>query len=152
MKRHLLYGMEKVRTGVVLAGAACLILFSCVKEVDWELRYQEQDLLVVEGKITSDAMRHEVKLTRPFYEMNATAEVVRGARMEIFDGEVLHNLHEDLERPGIYLTDSLFSADLNQYYQLRILHEEKRISAVTWSWTGVMSRATNPCPTPPPMR
>jgi hypothetical protein len=132
MKSYLLYGVEKVRTGMVLAGAACLILISCDEEVDWELRYQEQDLLVVEGKITSDAMRHEVKLTKPFYEMNATPEAVRGARVEIFDGEVLQSLHEDLERPGIYLTDSLFSAELNQYYQLRILHEDKRISAVTF--------------------
>lgn len=32
---------------------------------------------------------------------------------------------------GVYCTDSLFAAVLNQYYQLGILYEDKRISAVT---------------------
>ena len=107
-------------------------MLSCDEQVDWELKYQEEDLLVVEGKISSEVKQHEVKLTRPLYEMNGTPEPVRGAQVEIFDGRVLHALAEDAERPGIYRTDSLFAAQLNRYYQLRILHESKRITAVTF--------------------
>jgi Domain of unknown function (DUF4249) len=123
MKKHLTY---------VIIAAAGLLMLSCDEQVDWELKYQEEDLLVVEGKISSEIKQHEVRLTRPLYEMNGTPEPVRGAEVGIFDGRVLHALLEDAERPGIYRTDSLFAAQLNQYYQLRILHESKRITAVTF--------------------
>ena len=69
---------------------------------------------MVEGKISSELKQHEVRLTRPLYEMNAAVEPVRGAQLEIYDGRVLYSLSEDPERPGIYRTDSLFAAVLNQ--------------------------------------
>ncbi|MDF1576386.1 MAG: DUF4249 family protein [Bacteroidales bacterium] len=108
-----------------------LFLVSCTKEVEWDLKYQEGDLIVVEGKITSEFKQHEVRLTRPLYVMNGSPEGVTGAQLEIFDGSELFSLTEDPERPGIYRTDSLFAAVLNQYYQLRILLDNRRITAVT---------------------
>lgn len=111
---------------------AAILLFSCDEQVDWDLKYQEEDILVVEGKITSELKRHEVRLTRPYYEMNGTPEPVSDALLDIFDGTSVYTLSEDPERPGIYLSDSIFAAVLNQYYQLRILHEDKRITAVTF--------------------
>lgn len=123
--------MEKQLTYGLLM-AACLLMLSCDKQVDWDLKYQEEDLLVVEGKISSEMKQHEVKLTWPVYEMNGSPEPAIGAQVEIFDGTVAHGLVEDQVRPGIYRTDSLFAAQVNQYYQLRIRHESKRISAVTF--------------------
>ena len=123
MKKHLKY---------IILLVASLLMFSCDEQVDWELKYQEEDLLVVEGKISSELKQHEVKLTRPLYEMNGTVEPVRGAQVEIYDGRVLYSFSEDPEQAGIYRTDSLFAAVLNQYYQLRILYEDKRITAVTF--------------------
>ena len=111
---------------------ASMLMLGCNKHVDWELKYQEVDILVVEGKISSEEKQHEVRLTRPLYEMNGVPDPVHGAHVEIFDGRVVYTLSEDPERPGIYRTDSLFAAKLNQYYQLRIAHETKRISAVTF--------------------
>ena len=107
-------------------------MLGCDKQVDWELKYQEEDLLVVEGKISSEILRHEVRLTRPLYEMNGIPDPVRGAVVEIFDGRILHALSEAPDSPGIYRMDSLFAAELNQFYQLRIRHENKRITAVTF--------------------
>ena len=112
--------------------AACLLASSCDEQVDWDLHYQEEDLLVVEGKISSELRQHEVKLTRPLQEMNGTPGPVSGAQLDIFDGRQVYTLSESLESPGIYRTDSLFAAAPNQYYQLRILHEGKRISAVSF--------------------
>ena len=123
MKTHL--------THIILLVASLLII-SCDEQVDWELKYVEEDLLVVEGKISSELKQHEVRLTRPLYEMNGTVEPVRGALVEIYDGRVLYSLSENPEQAGIYRTDSLFAAVLNQYYQLRILYEDKRITAVTF--------------------
>ena len=123
MKKLLIY---------VLIAVTSLLMLGCDKHVDWDLKYQEEDLLVVEGKISSEAIPHEVKLTRLLYEMNGSPEPVSGAVVEIFDGRVTYTLSEDSERPGIYRTDSLFAAELNHYYQLRIRHESKRITAVTF--------------------
>lgn len=122
MKKHLTY---------IILMVASLLMLGCDEQVDWELKYQEEDLLVVEGKISSELKQHEVRLTRPLYEMNGTPDAVSGAQVEIYDGRVLYSLSEDPEQAGIYRTDSLFAAQLNQYYQLRILYESKRVTAVT---------------------
>lgn len=132
MKIRLVYSIWKVRTCLVSVIACGLLLLSCDEQIDWELKFQEEDILVVEGMISSEAGPHKVKLTRPLYEMNGSPEAVSDARVEIFDGRISHLLPEDPDRPGIYKTDSLFAAVLNSYYQLRILHENKRITAVTF--------------------
>lgn len=108
-----------------------LFLFSCDKQVDWDLKYQEVDLLVVEGKITNEAGPHEVRLSKPLYEMNGTPEPVSGADVEINDGTSIHVLIEDPDRAGIYLTPAGFAGEVGRYYQLRIRHGSKRISALT---------------------
>ena len=108
-----------------------LLLFSCDKQVDWDLKYQEVDLLVVEGKITNEAGPYEIRLSKPVYEMNGTPEPVSGAEVEINDGASIHVLTEDPERVGIYLTPPGFAGEVGRYYQLRIRHGSKRISAVT---------------------
>ena len=132
MRKRLTYLYGKLRSGLLLLGASVSLTFSCDEQVDWELHYQEQDLLVVEAKITSEIKQHEIKLTRPLYEMNASPEGVRGARVEIFDGRAVYPFSEDPEQAGIYRSDSLFAAELNRYYLLQILYEDKRISAVTF--------------------
>jgi hypothetical protein len=125
-------GSGSRKKGLCLIAGLGLLLSSCTEPIDWDLKYRETDLLVVEGKITSELKKHEVKLTWPLYEMNGTPEPVQGARMEIFDGSGVWSLSEDPERPGIYLTDSLFAAEKDQYYQLRIAYESRRITAVTF--------------------
>jgi hypothetical protein len=110
---------------------ASLILISCDKQVDWDLKYQEVDLLVVEGKITNEAGPHEIRISKPLYVMNGSPEPVSVAEVEINDGDSIHVLSEDPERAGIYLTPTGFTGELNHYYQLRIRYGSKRISAVT---------------------
>jgi len=123
--------MSIFRTYGIFILAACLFAHSCNEKLDWDLQYQEEDILVVEGKLSSELRQHEVRLSRPLYEMNGTPEAVRDAQLEIYDGRSVYTLSEDPLRPGVYCTDSLFAAVLDQYYQLRIGHEDKRISAVT---------------------
>lgn len=119
-------------TNTSILMAACLLMFSCDERVDWDLHYQEEDILVVEGKISSELKQHEVKLTRPVYEMNGEPEAVQGAQLDIFDGTSQYNLSEDPVRPGTYLSDSTFAAQPQRFYQLRIQHEGKRIRAVSF--------------------
>jgi hypothetical protein len=123
MKKQVIYGLFFLFLQLML---------SCDERVEWKLHYQEEDLLVVEGKITSEFRKQEVHLTKPVYEMNGKPEPVSGAQLDIFDGRNLYTLSEDPDIPGTYLTDSMFAAMPNQFYQLRILHGDKRIRAVTF--------------------
>jgi len=124
--------LRSFKRGLYLFTGMGLLLSSCTEPIAWDLKYQQTDLLVVEGKITSEEKRHEVMLTWPLYEMNGTPEPVRGALVEIFDGRVDWSLSEDPLRPGTYLSDSVFAGEKNQYYQLRIAYESRRITAVTY--------------------
>jgi len=108
-----------------------LIVISCDQQVDWDLKYQEVDLLVVEGKITNGAGPHEVRITLPVYEMNGTPEPVSGAVVEVNDGDAIHVFEEDPLREGIYLSPPGLIGSVGRYYQLRIRHGSKRITAVT---------------------
>lgn len=110
---------------------AILVLNSCDQQVDWDLKFHEVDLLVVEGKITNEAGPHEVRITLPVYEMNGTPEPVSGAVVEVNDGNTIHVFAEDSFRPGIYLSPAGFVGQVGRYYQLRVRHGSKRITAVT---------------------
>lgn len=105
---------------------------SCTEKIAWDLDYQEEDLIVVEGKITNEMKPHEVKLTRPVYEMNGTPEPIPGAVVEINDGRVIHALEEDPLHPGIYLTASDFAGEVHKGYQLRIEYRGRRITAIAF--------------------
>jgi len=109
-----------------------LIAFSCTEEIGWDLSYQEEDLIVVDGKITNEPGRHEVKLTRPVYERNGIPEAVSGALVEIYDGRIQYPLREDLSRPGVYLTSPEFAGEVEQGYLLRIHDGDQLITAVTF--------------------
>lgn len=121
---------KQLHIGIIILAVSLLV--SCDEQVDWELQYLEEDLLVVEGKISSEHKRHQVKVSRPVYGMNGEPEAVPGAQLDFFDGRQRFSLSEDPSRPGIYLTDSSFAAQPGQFYQLRIQHGDKRIRAVSF--------------------
>jgi hypothetical protein len=124
-----------LRSGIVksfLAGSMLFLALSCTEKTDWELKYQEEDLIVVEGKITDEALAHEVMLTKPLYEMNGSPEPVSGAVLEIYDGRKRIPLQEDRSRPGIYLTPPEFAGEVDQGYQLRIQYADRLITAIAY--------------------
>ena len=131
MIRHILLNPVKILrrilpAGIILAG------LSCTEKIDWELKYDQEPFLVVEGKITDEVKSHEVRLTRPEYEMNGSPEPVSGAVVEINDGREIHPLNEDPLRPGIYLTARDFAGEVKKGYQLRIRYGNLRVTAVAF--------------------
>jgi len=119
-------------TRIILLGPIFLCLLSCTEKIEWDLKYQEEELIVVEAKITNEIKQHEVKLTRPVFEINSIPERVTGAEVEINDGRTIHPLTEDLSRPGIYLTAPEFAGEVKRGYQLRIRYRGKKINAVAF--------------------
>ncbi len=129
-----------ILTRLLLPSLLLWMCGSCTEKIDWQLEYQQTDLMVVEGKITSESKQHEVILSWPVYAMNTTPQPVTGAIVGINDARVTHPLTEDPARPGVYLTDRNFAGEVNKGYQLRIQYGEKRINAVAFM------RAVEPFP------
>jgi hypothetical protein len=132
MEKRMKDSVWKKRLSRIIPVITAMILFSCTEEIEWNLRYQEEDLIVVEGKITNEIRSHEVSLTRPVYEMNGIPEPVTGATVEINDGREVRPLREDPARPGVYLTEPGFAAVVNRGYQLRIGYGQRRITGVAF--------------------
>ena len=126
--RHTNRSMRHLILSMGLVAAIC----SCTEKIDWKLNYVEEDLIVVEARITTEAKRHEVILTRPVYVMNGIPEPLEGAVVEIFDGRVMHPLQEDPARPGYYLTEADFAGEVGRGYQLRIGVGDRRITAIAF--------------------
>ncbi len=131
-KQHIKCRGPNGRIGKLLLGGLLLCICSCTEKIEWELKYQEENLIVVEAKITNEVKRHEVKLTRPVSEMNGLAEPVIGAEVRINDGRVFHVLREDRTRPGIYQTEPDFAAEVNRGYQLRIGYGDRQITGIAF--------------------
>jgi hypothetical protein len=132
MRKANRYRIDSVIGYFLLLAGLFLVLPSCTEEIQWELDFQEEEVIVVEGKVTNEARQHEVRLTRPVYEMNGNPESISGAMVEINDGRTLHQLTEDPGRPGTYLTDARFAGAVNQGYQLRIGLGDRRYTAVAF--------------------
>jgi hypothetical protein len=138
---------------ILQLGGILGMAFACTDEIAWDLKYQEEDLIVVEGKITDEAKQHEVYLSKPLYEMNGKPEPVSGLIVEITDGRNIHPLHEDRSRPGTYLTSAGFAGKVNQGYQLRIHQGDKLITAISYlrAVTPFQNMLIYPVQTNPPL-
>jgi len=123
---------------LIRIGKACFLLLSgwtlfpsCDEAIEWELDYQEMNAPVIEARITSELTAHEIRISKPYYEMNGVAEGISGARVMIYDGTHEFPFSELADRPGYYRSDTVFAAKLNQYYLLGIELRNKQISALT---------------------
>ncbi len=111
--------------------AVQILLFSCGEEsIEWELNTHVADLLVVEGIITNERSRHEVKISRPVADPEDTPEPVSGAIVAIFDGSSAITLSET--SPGIYHTNPNSRAVFNKLYTLYIYYDGKEYYAPSY--------------------
>jgi len=106
-----------------------VLLTGCVKQADWPMPGQAPGLLVVEAILTDEPKTHSVRLTQPVADLNEIPQPVTDAIVVISDPDTSWTLTADPANPGIYLTDSLFAAHLNNTYTLQIIRGEKIYSA-----------------------
>lgn len=108
------------------------VTMACTDEIAWDLKYQEMDLIIVEGKLSDESKAHEVVLSKAHYEMNGDPEAVSGLLVDITDGRNIYALDEDINRPGTYLTSPQFAGEVGRGYQLRIHQGDKLITAISY--------------------
>jgi hypothetical protein len=100
--------------------ALSFFMIACQEEIDLELN-NSFTRLVVEGNISSDSTRQQVKLTTTSsYFSNGTAPMVSGARIQVLDGSSVFTFTEDPSQAGVYISDQAFSGKSGVTYELKI--------------------------------
>ncbi len=97
-----------------------IFLSSCTEKIDIDVGTTYQRF-IVEGTITTDTMKHVVKLiTSIDYYENEQPPVVSNAIVTIDDGINKITLEENSENPGYYETDENYFGVVGRTYELEI--------------------------------
>ncbi len=123
--------MKKFLPSLLIAVA----ILSCEEVSDQGLNPKDEVLLVVDGKLTSERVRQEIKLSLTFDGLNDEAPPVTDALVVINDERTNFFLSHDDTRPGVYQTDTL-QALFDVLYTLYILHEGNEYFAFATSAIG----------------
>ena len=97
-----------------------LFLLSCVKETNWSLKSQPDDLIVVQGTIIDTMGTQTITITHPVRQLNDIPQSVSGANVIITDEDSAYTLTERPLNSGVYLTKSTFIAQTGKHYTLLI--------------------------------
>jgi hypothetical protein len=104
------------------------MLIACEESADLPLSSYDTNLVVVEGILTNENIKHRIKLTRPYKTQNETPEPISGAVVTIGDGTTIYTLTESPAGSGEYYTPVL-RAVTGRIYSLSIQYNEKEYTA-----------------------
>ena len=97
-----------------------LLSASCTEVYDIQLDSAEPRL-VVEGIISSDSLRHQIRLSKTDeYFSNHVPPPVSGAVLELHFNDTMISFPEDTLTPGLYASDMAFEGQSGTSYELRI--------------------------------
>lgn len=115
--------MKRRSLHIVFLTGLALLTASCTEEIRMDLP-QGKRVPVVEGSLTDEYKRHEVTLSYSS-EMYSTddPEMISHAQVYVAAGEDTVWYHEQEDKPGHYLTDSVLFR-MNRWYHLEINVEE----------------------------
>jgi hypothetical protein len=109
----------KTKSNVIILVFSVLIS-SCTELVQQDLTKGDNNKLVVQGSITNEFKRHEIKLTRSAeYYFNQPALPETGAMVSISDGDTTMYLFDD-QNIGVYQTVDSCSGKIGHQYTLTI--------------------------------
>lgn len=97
-----------------------ILLGSCTETIDLELNQGENNRLVVEGSITNELKKHQIKLSHTGdYFSNIPGAPELNANVTISDGDTAIHLY-DTKNKGIYIMDKLYAGKVGHTYTLNI--------------------------------
>ncbi|MBN3034660.1 MAG: DUF4249 family protein [Bacteroidales bacterium] len=115
------------------------VMAACEEQADWDFDGQTPLVLVVDGLLTDEVTRHEVRLTFPVRALNETPPPASGAEVYILfglDGDTLvEALAEDPLLPGTYRTGPDYRGYPGRYYHLLIRYAGMEFRAVDFMRT-----------------
>ena len=96
-----------------------LLVSSCEKEINWKIKEDKQDLLVVDGILTNEFKPQNIKLSHSYQELNSPVRPFTGANVYISDSTTTYQFTESTDEPGNYFSLP-FRAFTGKTYQLTI--------------------------------
>lgn len=121
-------------TSIVLS--ASFGLYSCEALIDWEIEAEQNNAPVIEAILTNEVKQHQIKITKPIYELNAIPEPLSEANVWVYDGYSSYPFTENPMGSGLYYSQSQ-AAGINRTYTLFI-----EIKGITYQATAKMEPVT----------
>lgn len=110
-------------TKIVIVIIYSFFNLSCEKKVDWEIKSDQNELIVIDGLITNEKKAHLIKLSKSSHEMNAKPIPISDALITLVGGVFSDVLYEKPVGSGNYYTDSTFIGISGHDYTLTISYE-----------------------------
>lgn len=129
--------MKKIQYSVFILGLL-LGMAACTERYDVQLD-EGFTRLVVDGVITSDSLRHKVKITTSgSYFLNEAPPAVEGATVLIEDGVSTWQMRELPTEPGVYEADEAFAGKPGKTYTLHIVLQQQVGNSDSYTATNRM--------------
>ncbi len=129
-KKFNLYSVLRLTSAVMIFTSG----FSCQEEIDIELNDQENQRIVVEGRITNELKNQRIRLTRTLsYFDNQLAPPVTGAEVYFLEGStgVRYDLTLTDDSMGYYESE-LFRGNIDEEYSLIVLDGNDAYKATSY--------------------
>jgi hypothetical protein len=118
-----------------------LVVSGCVQKTSWNIKSQENNLIVVEGIITDTMGAQQIRITHTVTQLNEIPAPVTGAYVQITNEDSVYELTEQPVNSGIYLTRSTFIATPGKNYTLYINVNNRIFTAKTGMVRGAYFNA-----------
>lgn len=109
-----------------------LIFSACEEKIDWDLKTEQINTIVVDAIITNEVKYQHIHLTKPFSNQNDTAVPVTGANVSIKTDNFTTLFLESPENPGHYYSDYPGAGSIDITYKLNIQYEDETYTAETF--------------------
>ena len=116
----------------IISGFIILLLIACERQTLWNLPYNGNSLVVVDGIITDELKLQSVRLSYPANNLNEEPRPVTGASVIISDEDSSYTLTERLTNSGLYFSNRRFAGRLGKHYSLIINVYNKVYSAKSY--------------------
>ena len=127
---------RSIASKLIGMAAGLFLLASCTETITIPLD-STAVRLVVDGSITTDTLKHHVKLTKSGNALNTLPiQAISGATVTITDGNNLFLLPEDPSSPGVYETDSTVFGIPGRTYTLNISNVDVNGDGVMETYTA----------------
>ncbi|HHH54279.1 MAG TPA: DUF4249 family protein [Bacteroidetes bacterium] len=109
-----------------------LIFLGCEESIDWELKPENNERLVVEAIITNENIRQEIILSISQDNPNESAKPAIGASVLINSNSETYIFEENINNPGHYLSLEAIPLSSHKLYRLEIIWNDKNYEAKSY--------------------
>jgi hypothetical protein len=123
--------LKRGHIGCLFFSLGIILLSSCEEKIDWQLPDEYIETVVVEGILTNELKRQEIRLSRPMLTQNDPVIPISGAVIKVQTNDGFAFFEEVPWNPGVYRTESPEAASVDKTYELFVQYDGKEYRATT---------------------